>query len=220
MNKEGLHDQLKKQIINEDIAPGTWLVEREISEKYNVSRTPVREVLRVLATDGLIILEPSKGYFVRKLSFEELIEIFHARESVEGMLTRLACTKADEEFLNDIRIIRKQLEEIDIESNPSLGVDVGHLLHNTIVKQAHNEILGEFYQKLNNLTLLTRNMTKMSVSIEQSSRNDHIKIADALLNKDENQSEHTMRRHIQSTCILLSQHYMMEKTGLVSNLNG
>ena len=173
-----------------------------------------------MAADGLIILEPSKRYCVRKLSFEELIEIFHARESVEGMLTRLACARSDQKFLDDIRIIRKQLEEIDIESNPSLVVDVGHLLHNTIVKQAHNDILCEFYQKLNSLTLLTRNMTKMSVPIEQSSRNDHIKIADALLNKDEDQSEHAMRRHIQSTCILLSQHYMMEKTGFVSNLNG
>ena len=220
MNKEGLYDQLKKQIFNEDIAPGTWLVEREISEKFNVSRTPVREVFRVLATDGLITLEPNKGYFVRKLSFEELIEIFHARESVEGMLTRLACAKADETFLEEIKDLRKQLEEIDIESDPAMGVDVGHILHNAIVNQAHNEILGEFYQKLNNLTLLTRNMTKMSVSIEKSSRNDHLKIADALLNKDEDKSEHAMRAHIQNTCILLSQRYLMEHTGLVGNLNG
>ena len=220
MNKEGLYDQLKNQIFTEDIAPGTWLVEREISEKYAVSRTPVREVLRILASDGLITLEPNKGYCVRKLSFEELIEIFHARESVEGMLTRLACAKADENFLEEIRRIRNELEEIDIENNPSLGVEVGHTLHNAIVQQAHNEILGEFYRKLNNLTLLTRNMTKMSVSIEKSSRNDHLKIADALLRKDEDQSEHAMRGHIQSTCILLSQRYLMEHTGLVGNLNG
>ena len=220
MNKEGLYGQLKKQIFNEEIAPGTWLVEREISEKYEVSRTPVREVLRVLATDGLITLEPNKGYCVRKLSFEELIEIFHARESVEGMLTRLACAKADEKFLNVIEIIKNELEEIDIESNPSLGVEVGHKLHDAIVTQAHNEILGEFYNKLNNLTLLTRNMTKMSASIEKSSRNDHIKIADALLNKDEDLSERSMRAHIQSTCMLLSQRYLMEHTGLVGNLDG
>jgi len=60
----------------------------------------------------------------------------------------------------------------------------------------------------------------MSVSIEKSSRNDHLKIADALLNKDEDQSEHAMRGHIQSTLILLSQHCLMEHTGLVGNLNG
>ena len=132
MNKESLYGQLKKQIFNEEITPGTWLIEREISEKYEVSRTPVREVLRVLATDGLIILEPNKGYCVRKLSFEELIEIFHARESVEGMLTRLACAKADEKFRNVIELIENELEEIDIESNPSLGFDVGHKQHDAM----------------------------------------------------------------------------------------
>ena len=220
MNKEGLYNELKNRIISEEIIPGTWLVEREISEKYNVSRTPVREILRVLATDGLIIFEPSKGYFIRKLNFEELVEIFHARESIEGMLTRLACTRADEEFLADIKVIRKQIEEIDIENNPSQGVDIGHSLHNAIVEQAQNNFLGEFYQKLNNLNQLTRNMTKMSVSIEQSSRNDHIAIADAILEKDEDKSEHAMRRHIKSTCLLLSQHYLLKQTGLVGNLNG
>ena len=220
MNKEVLYNELKKNIVSEEIFPGTWLVERELSEKYSVSRTPVREILRVLATDGLIVFEPSKGYFVRKLNFEELVEIFHARESIEGMLTRLACNRADEEFLVKIKILKKQLEEIDIEKNPSQGVDVGHSLHNTIVQQAKNKFLGEFYQKLNNLTLLTRNMTKMSVSIEQSSRNDHIMIADSLLEKDENKSEHVMRKHIKNTCILLSQHYLLEQTGLVGNLNG
>lgn len=220
MNKEGLYKALKKRIISEEIFPGTWLVEREISEKYNVSRTPVREILRVLATDGLIIFEPSKGYFVRKLNFEELVEIFHARESIEGMLTRLACTKADQEFLANIKKIRKQLEEIDIDNNPSQGVKVGHSLHKAILKQAENKFLGEFYQKLNNLTLLTRNMTKMSVPIEQSSRTDHVAIADAILEKDENKSEHAMRKHIRSTCILLSQHYLMKQTGLIGNLDG
>lgn len=220
MNKEALYSKLKNRIVDEEISPGTWLVEREISETYNVSRTPVREVLRVLATDGLIILEPSKGYFVRKLNFEELVEVFHARESIEGMLTRLACSRADEEFLAEIKIIKDQLQEIDIENNPSLGVEIGHSLHNAIVKKAKNALLGGFYKKLNNLTLLTRNMTKMSVSIEQSSRKDHIMIADSLLEKDENKSEHVMRKHIKNTCILLSQHYLLEQTGLVGNLNG
>ncbi len=220
MHKEDLYNELKRRIVSEEILPGTWLVEREICEKYQVSRTPVREILRVLAADGLIILEPGKGYVVRKLNFEELVELFHARESIEGMLARLACNRADEAFLDNIMTIRKQLEEIDIENDPSQGVDIGHLLHNTIVTKAKNRLLGGFYDKLNNLGLLTRNMTKVSVAIEQSSRKDHIAIADALLEKDENKSEHAMRRHIRSTCILLSQHYLMEQTGLVGNLNG
>lgn len=219
MNKDELYSAIKEDIVSEEILPGTWLVEREISVKYSVSRTPVREVLRVLANDGLIILEPTKGYSVRKLNFEELVEIFHARESLEGMTARLACAKADEAFLDEIKKIRKQLESVDIASKPAQGVIVGQSLHDAIVKKAGNRLLTDFYKKLNNLTLLTRNLTKVSVGIEQCSRDAHIEIADAILERDENKSEQAMRTHIKSTCLSLTQHYLMAQTGMVSNLS-
>ena len=219
MNKVELYKALKEKIVSEKVLPGTWLVEREISEEFSVSRTPVREILRVLATDGLIILEPTKGYSVRKLNFEELVEIFHARESLEGMTARLACPRADDDFLGKIKMIKKQLEEVDIENDPAQGVTIGQSLHDAIVTRAGNSILSEFYNKLNNLTLLTRNLTKVSSDIEQSSRKDHIAIAEAILARDENRSEQAMRNHIKSTCLLLTQRYLMLQTGLVSNLN-
>ena len=220
MNKIELYKALKEKIVSEKILPGTWLVEREISEEFSVSRTPVREILRTLATDGLIILEPTKGYSVRKLNFEELVEIFHARESLEGMTARLACIRADDDFLGNIRMIKKQLEEVDIENDPAQGVIIGQSLHDAIVTRAGNSILSEFYNKLFNLTLLTRNLSKVSSDIELSSRRDHIAIAEAILARDENKSEQAMRNHIKSTCRLLTHRYLMQQTGLVSNLNG
>jgi DNA-binding GntR family transcriptional regulator len=209
MHKDELYNQLKMKIFNEEIPPGTWLVEREISEKYNVSRTPVREILRVLAADGLIIFEPTKGYSVRKLGFDEIVEIFNARESLEGMASRLACIRGDQDFFSNIKKIRKQLEQVDVKKDPSLGVEIGHTLHNAIVKEANNKILSA----------LTRNLTKRSVEIELNSQKDHIAIADAILEKDEDKSEQAMRKHIKSTCLLLTQYHLMEQTGLVSNLN-
>jgi DNA-binding GntR family transcriptional regulator len=183
MHKDELYNELKMKIFNEEIPPGTWLVEREISEKYNVSRTPVREIL------------------------------------LEGMASRLACIRGDQDFFSNIKKIRKQLEQVDVKKDPSLGVEIGHTLHNTIIKGANNKILDEFYQKLNNLSALTRNLTKRSVEIELNSRNDHVAIAKAILEKDEDKSEHAMRKHIKGTCLLLTQYYLMEQTGLVSNLN-
>jgi DNA-binding GntR family transcriptional regulator len=219
MNKNELYKELKLKIFNEEISPGTWLVERELCEKYNLSRTPVREILRVLVSDGLITLEPTKGYSVRKLSFEEIVEIFHARESVEGMAARLSCLRGDQDFLPDIEKIKNQLEKIDINKDTYLGIETGKKLHNTIIKAAGNKILGEFYKKLINLAALTRNLSKRSVEIERNSRNDHIAIANAILEKDEEKCEQAMRKHIKGTCLLLTQSYLMEQTGLVSNPN-
>jgi len=217
MRKDELYHELKMKIFNEDISPGTWLVEREISEKYEVSRTPVREILRVLASDGLIIFEPTKGYSVRKLGFDEIVEIFNAREGVEGMASRLACIRGDQEFFSNIKKIKKELERIDVTKDTSIGVKIGHTLHNVIAKEANNKILDEFYQKLNNLSALTRNLTKRSVEIELNSQKDHIAIADTILSKDEDRSEQVMRKHIKGTCLLLAQYHLIEQTGLVSN---
>ena len=219
MNKKDLYKELKLKIFNEEISPGTWLVERELCEKYNLSRTPVREILRVLVSDGLITLEPTKGYSVRKLSFEEIVEIFHARESVEGMAARLSCLRGGQDFLSKIAELKNQLEQIDIDKDTYLGIETGHKLHNIIIKAAGNKLLDEFYKKLNNLSSLTRNLSKRSVEIERNSRNDHIAIAQAILEKDEEKCEHAMRKHINGTCLLLTQSYLMEQTGLVSNLN-
>jgi DNA-binding GntR family transcriptional regulator len=219
MDKNDLYKELRLKIFNEEISPGTWLVERELCEKYNLSRTPVREILRVLVSDGLITLEPTKGYSVKKLSFEEIVEIFQARESVEGMAARLSCLRGDQDFLHKIEKIKNQLEQIDINKDTYLGIETGKKLHNTIIKAASNKILDEFYKKLSNLAALTRNLSKRSVEIERNSRNDHIAIAKAILEKNEEKSEHSMRKHIKGTCLLLTQSYLMEQTGLVSNLN-
>lgn len=210
MNKEDLYRELKRRILSEKIPPGTWLVEREISDTFSVSRTPVREVLRILANDGIIVLEPNKGYYVRELNFEELIESFHARESIEGMAARLACKRADQKFFRTIKKIKTQLYEVDIENKPSQGVKIGQSLHDTIIVTANNKLLTEFYGKLKNITVLTRNKTRMSVSIEQSSRNDHIEITEAFLEKDEDKCENAMRKHIRGTCFLLTQHHLMQ----------
>jgi len=219
LNKENVYKELKLKIFNEEIPPGTWLIERELCEKYNLSRTPVREILRILVSDGLITLEPTKRYSVRKLGFEEIVEIFHARESVEGMAARLSCLRGDQDFLSKIEKIKNQLERIDIDKDTYRGMETGHRLHNTIIKAAGNKILYGFYEKLNNLAALTRNLTVRSVEIERNSRNDHIAIAQAILEKDEEKCEHAMREHIKTTCLLLTQSYLMEQTGLVSNLN-
>jgi DNA-binding GntR family transcriptional regulator len=156
---------LKRRIIGEEYSPGQWIIEREICEKYGLSRTPVREILRKLVSDGLIELQPAKGYLVRKLSWEEVVAIFQAREGVEGMAARLACRKSNQEFFLRLEELRDQLEKVDIEKKPAQGVSIGNTLHDLIVETADNFLLSQFYLKLQNLAALTCNITRKSTSI-------------------------------------------------------
>lgn len=136
MRKEETYQELKKRIINEELAPGHWLVERDISEEFKISRTPVREIFRRLVSDGLLELKPTKGYLVRKLNLEEIVEIFQAREAVEGMAARLCCLRGDGNFFSHIEELRGMFEQIDIEKDSTRGVITGRELHDAIVDAA------------------------------------------------------------------------------------
>jgi len=206
-NKNTIYKELKKDIMSGKLLPGSNLVEREISNEYGMSRTPAREILWRLASDGLLKQEPSGGYIVRKISLEEIFNIFQSREAVEGMAARLACQKGDDNFFSNIKEIRERIKEIDIEKNSQEGVFFGRKLHDLIIATADNAFLSEFYNKLRDLAALTRNITKKSVLIEKKSQESHLVIINSLEEKDEEKSEYYMREHLRITCRLMADYF-------------
>ena len=205
--KNTIYKELKTKIMSGKLLPGSILLEREISDKYGISRTPVREILWRLASDGLLDKDPSRRYITRKMSLEEIFNIFQSREAIEGMAARVACQKDDDIFFAKIKEIGKKIEEADIEKNTQEGVFFGRKLHDLIITTAGNPFLSEFYNKLKNLAILTRNITKKSVSIEKKSQESHLAIINALEEKDEEKCEHCMRAHLRITCRLMVNHF-------------
>lgn len=199
MNKEDVYNQLKEKIFSNELSPGEWLVERNLCDEFAVSRTPVREVLRQLATDGIVTMWPSKGYSVRKMSVENVIEVFQAREAVEGMSASLACFSGDDSFFTRIESIKNKIEKLDVENNTSEAVVVGNELHDAIVEAAGNNIITGFYSNLKNQNKLIRNLTKKYTVIENQSKLSHIRIIEAVLKKDHKESERFMREHLYET---------------------
>lgn len=214
MKTNNVYQDLKQKIIQEELLPGQWLVERELSEQYGISRTPVREVLRKLVADGFLDLKPAKGYVVKELSLKEIIETFQAREAVEGMLVRFACQRGDEQFFAHVTELRQQLEELDIDHNGEAGVAVGSQLHDLIAETAKNSLLFEFYQKLKNLAAITRNITKKSVNIEHHSKDEHLDLMKAIEEKNGEKGEQCMRKHLRETCRRLVEEYVIIQGGL------
>jgi len=205
--KNTIYKKLKNQIMSGELLPGSILLEREISDKYGISRTPVREILWWLASDGLLNKDPSRGYITRKMSLEEIFNIFQSREAIEGMAVRVACQKDDDIFFAKIKEIGKKIKEVDIEKNSQEGVFFGRKLHDLIITTASNPFLSEFYNKLRNLAVLIRNITQRSVFIEKKSQESHLVIINALEEKDEEKSEHCMREHLRTTCRLMVNHF-------------
>ncbi len=92
-------DHLRETIITGGIAPGQRLIERELTEMLDVSRTVIREVLRQLETEGLVTLIPNKGPVVRELSPAEAQDVYHIRSLLEGLAARLFVENADDAMI-------------------------------------------------------------------------------------------------------------------------
>jgi DNA-binding GntR family transcriptional regulator len=198
--KEKIYRDLKERIIRDELSAGQWLVERDLCSKYQISRTPMREVLQRLVSEGLLDLHKSKGYAVKTLSMKEIVEIFQAREAIECMLTRLACHNIDEHLTARLNELKLELEEVEIEKDIPGGVEIGRKFHDLISKTAKNSFLYEYYIGIKDLSALTRNISKRSVEIELKSKMEHLEILEALLKGDEEQSENCMRNHLRNTC--------------------
>ena len=200
MNKTTVYEDIRRQIVEEKLAPGQWLIERELCETYSMSRTPIREILWKLTADGFLEQEANRGFVVRRLGLEQIFEIFQTREAIEGMAARLACRRGGEAFRAELREIKKKIAKANIESDPAMGIAIGRELHRAIMDAAHNGIMADINEKLENLTVLTANITKRSPVIEKASANAHRNIIDAMLQQDEEKAEQLMREHLRETC--------------------
>jgi DNA-binding GntR family transcriptional regulator len=190
MDKTKVYEDIRRQIVEEKLAPGQWVIERELCETYSMSRTPIREILWKLTADGFLEQEANRGFIVRRLGLEQIFEIFQAREAIEGMAARLACRRGGEAFHAKLREIEKKIA----------AADIGSELHTVIMDAAHNSIMAGINAKLENLTLLTANITKRSPHIEKASAEAHLSIINALLQQDEEKGEQFMREHLRETC--------------------
>ena len=86
INPENFRNITKKELAYR--ASGTFLIERELCKALNVSRTPIREALQQLATEGLVEFIPGKGAFVAGITYEDIIEVYDVREILEGLFTK------------------------------------------------------------------------------------------------------------------------------------
>ncbi len=217
MDKQAVYEDIKQQIVDEKLSPGHWFVERELCAAYGLSRTPIREILWKLMSDGFLEQEPNRGFVVRKLGLEQIFEVFQAREAVEGMAARLACSKGNESFRSTLREMMEKLNKLDAEADPARGSVLGRQLHGAILEAARNRIMVGIYENLKNLSILTSNITRKSPNIEKVSKEVHLLLIDALLEQDEEKCERLMREHLRDTCRQIVEQFYPNMLGSASN---
>ena len=114
--KDLVYLELKHKILTGEIVSQTRLMEIDLSEKMNVSRTPIREAIKRLADDGLVKVEPRRGAYVANISIKDMLDVFEVREDMEGFVAKLAAQRITEDEKEELRAIAEEYEAAGAEA--------------------------------------------------------------------------------------------------------
>ncbi len=113
-------DRLKQQILQVQRPPGTMLLEADLAEQFGVSKTPVREALRLLAQTGWVVVLPRKGYMIRPVELSDVRDIFDIRKMIEPVLAARAAERATPADLERLQLLLDQQRDADRNLNKAL----------------------------------------------------------------------------------------------------
>lgn len=181
---ERIAERIRIRILYGEYVAGRRILEREITEEFSVSRTPAREVLRILHMEGVLEILPSRGAQVplydRRL-IESTIEVVEYMESAAG---ELACRRINNEQINHIAFLTEEMHE-KLKKQDRLGYyALNKQIHEEIVKSSNNSVLITDYIKYNGRLYRTRFLPGDNDKNVLSAMKEHIKIVELLRERD------------------------------------
>ena len=194
--KEVVYESLRKTLIENNIPIGERFIEKEYSDRLNISRTPVRESLKLLESEGLIKYIPRTGVVVNKITKEDVIEIYKIRTSLEILVANEAMKHINQ---NDVDRIYKLLDETSIANKENNIEEVIRLfgLYNTeFYKLSQMNILPNLISNLNNYLRRFRKISIEDKSRREDAINEHRKIIKSIINKDRDLAEVIIKKHL------------------------
>ncbi len=200
MNREpsqsqSAYSRLLAEIVSGGLQPGDRLVETELAERLKISRTPVREAIRLLEADGLVVHVPRLGATVRSLNQSELMELYEVRAVLEGAAASMAARSA-----SDIEIA--ELEAINTELAGKAGQDAAAVglnrqFHRLLLEAARNRFLARSMDTLSKTLMILGPTTLGKAERVDAAVGEHTAIIAALKARDAAAAEAAMRKHIE-----------------------
>ncbi|GAB7388620.1 GntR family transcriptional regulator [Bacillaceae bacterium] len=198
--REYVYEQIKSQILEGVYRPGQRLIETNLAEELGVSRTPVRDALNRLETEGLITTSPHRGIFVKKLSKKDIQDFYQTRAVLEGLAAKLAAQNATEHELRQFREFIREMTEIferdkDLSNYKTL-VQSNNEFHRWICRMAKNEVLAKMLADLASPITLVRSTSWTNNERKYETFKEHLAIADAILHRDAASAQKNAEAHI------------------------
>jgi len=193
---EEVAELLRQRIFNRELAPGSWIDELKLAEEYGISRTPLREALKVLATEGLVTMKVRRGAYVTEVSDSDLADVYHLLALLESDAAEVVAFKATDAQLKELQGLHNELEKA--VKNRERFFEINEAFHMRLLEIANNRWRDQMVADLRKVMKLNRHNSLLKSGRIEESLLEHRAIMAALVARNVGETAQRMREHFKS----------------------
>lgn len=190
---EEVAEQLRQRIFRRELEPGSWIDELKIAEEFGISRTPLREALKVLAAEGLVTMKVRRGAYVTEMSEKDLRDVYHLLSLLESDAAGVVAERATPEQQQTLRDLHAELESA--AANREAFFSVNERFHMALLDMADNRWRSQMVADLRKVMKLNRHNSLFKQGRIEDSLSEHRAILDAMLSRDAEGTRRAMQAH-------------------------
>jgi DNA-binding GntR family transcriptional regulator len=209
LRRQSLHlevaEQIREMIIEGELFPGHRISEGSLSDQFGISRTPMREALKVLANDGLVEIKPNRGTHVTEITLDDIDDLFEAASSIERIAGELATDRMTEADLNHLKSINKEMEGCFENGLRHEYFKLNQKVHKLIIELSGNSILLDIHESLALKVRRARFFAILSLDRWEESVREHAKILEAIEARNKDLAGKLIANHVIRTGVVVKQ---------------
>ncbi|SET60748.1 DNA-binding transcriptional regulator, GntR family [Lacrimispora sphenoides] len=202
--RDVVFNTLRQAILKGELAPGERLMEIQLADRLGVSRTPIREAIRKLELEGLVLMIPRKGAEVAKISEKSLRDVLEVRRSLEELAIELACQRMTPEAVEELEKKQEEFKEAVEQGNPMEIAETDEAYHDVIYKGTCNDRLVQMINNLREQMYRYRLEYIKDEDKRQILLLEHDNILKAVRQRKVQEAKEAMREHIDNQEITVS----------------
>ena len=188
-------DLIRERITTLELAPGVPINEQQLAAELEMGLVPVREALKLLAYENLVVITPRHGMYVADVNVPDLEQVSEMRLTLEGLSARLAAERATPDDLIVLEALRQEQAGTPTGDSRRL-IAVDHKFHQAVARAAHNKYLADSLERLFGLSqrlwyLALPRLETLPTAVEK-----HLELVEAIANRDGDRAEEIMRKHV------------------------
>jgi DNA-binding GntR family transcriptional regulator len=190
---EEVAEHLRQRIFRRELEPGSWIDELKIAEEFGISRTPLREALKVLAAEGLVTMKVRRGAYVTEVSDKDLRDVYHLLALLESDAARVVAERATDAQLRELEALHAELAAAVADRDRFFGVN--ERFHMRLLELADNRWRNQMVADLRKVMKLNRHNSLLRQGRIEESLREHADILAALSARDAEGAARAMQDH-------------------------